>query len=80
MKTIGRADYSSASGAVQDMSIDHGRLHIPVPEQFLDGPDVVARHQKMCGEAVPEGVAAHPLRYPNIPSGISDGSPNDRLV
>ena len=36
----GTADTAAAS--VQDVGVDHGRAHVAVAEQFLDGADVVA--------------------------------------
>ncbi len=36
-----------------DMRVDHRRLEIPVPQQFLDGPDVIAPFKQMRGKAVP---------------------------
>ncbi len=48
------------------MGVDHGRLHILVAEEFLHGPDVVARFQQMRGEAVPERVAGGMLWDPGL--------------
>ena len=31
---------------IQDMGIDHGRAHIPVAQELLDSPDVVAIFQQ----------------------------------
>src|SRR5262245_65259749 len=42
---------------IQDVGIDHGGLHILVPEQFLHGPNIVAGFQQLRGEAVPEGIS-----------------------
>jgi hypothetical protein len=30
---------------IQDMGIDHGGLHVSMPEQFLHGPNIVAGFQ-----------------------------------
>jgi hypothetical protein len=35
---------------VQHVGIDHRRLHIPMPEEFLNAADIVAIFQEMCGE------------------------------
>jgi hypothetical protein len=43
--------------AVDDVGVDHGRPHVLVAEQRLDGPDVGARFQQRRREAVAEGVA-----------------------
>jgi hypothetical protein len=42
---------------IQDMGIDHGSRDVRVPEQFLDGADIVAVFQKVGGKRVAEGVA-----------------------
>jgi len=38
---------------IQDMGIDHGGLHVLMPEQFLHGPNIVAGFQQMRGKRVP---------------------------
>lgn len=47
--------------AVQDMRIDHRGADVLVPEQLLDGADVVSRFEQMCSEGVTERVATHML-------------------
>ena len=42
---------------IQDMSIDHGGLHVLMSEQFLHGPNIVAGFQQLCGERVPERIS-----------------------
>ena len=39
------------------MRVHHGRRHVGVAHQLLDGADVVARLQQVRGERVPQGVA-----------------------
>jgi hypothetical protein len=34
------------------MGIDHGGLHVSMPEQFLHGPNIVAGFQQLRGERV----------------------------
>src|SRR5207249_6025345 len=46
------------SGSIQDVSINHCRRHVLMPEQFLDGADVVSIFQQMCSKAVPERMTA----------------------
>ncbi len=42
---------AGAHGAtVQDMGVDHGCLDVLVPQQFLDGANVMPALQSMCGE------------------------------
>ncbi len=38
------------AAAIEDMVVDHGRADVLVPQEFLDGPDVVAAFQQMRGE------------------------------
>jgi hypothetical protein len=35
---------------VQHVGVYHRRLHIPMPEEFLNGADIVAIFQEMWGE------------------------------
>ena len=46
----------SLSALLKDMGIDHRRSQIAVSEKLLDGPDVRAALQKMCGEGMPKRV------------------------
>jgi hypothetical protein len=47
----------AAAAPVQDVRVDHRRAHVGVPEQLLDGPDVVPGLQQVRRERVPERVA-----------------------
>lgn len=49
-EVYGALDTSAAP--VQDVGVDHGRLHALVAEEFLDRPDIVAVHQEVGGEGV----------------------------
>ena len=40
------------------MGADHGRLDVLVAEEFLNGPDVVTRHEQMGCKGMAEGVAS----------------------
>jgi hypothetical protein len=40
------------------MGVNHGGLHIFVPEEFLDGPDIIALLEELSRETVPKGMAA----------------------
>jgi hypothetical protein len=42
---------------IQDMGIDHGGLHVLMPEQFLHGPNIVAGFQQMRGKRVAERIS-----------------------
>ena len=58
---------------VQHVRVDHGGLHIAVPKQLLNGPDVVAVFQQVRREGMPEGVAGGVLRHPGAPCGLLHG-------
>ena len=51
--------------AIENMSVNHGRLHIFVPEEFLDGPDVIALLQQMRGKTVSEGMTTDAFVEPH---------------
>src|SRR5262249_51870552 len=72
------ADGSGA--AVEDVGVDHGRAHVLVTQELLDGPDIVAFLQQMRCEGVPEGVAACGLGDGGCQDCASDGALEDRLV
>ena len=45
------------SPAVEDVGIDHGGDDIAMPQQLLDGPDIIANFQKMSGKGMAQGMA-----------------------
>jgi hypothetical protein len=47
------------------MRIHHGGFHIFVPEELLDGPDVVALSHQMRGKALSEGMATDAFVEPH---------------
>lgn len=49
----------------------HRRLGVTVPQQFLNGSDVVASLKQMCGKGMPEGVAGGPFGEPGLCHGVS---------
>jgi hypothetical protein len=59
-------------GAVADVSVNHRGGDIFVPEELLDGPDIIAILQKMGSETVPKGVAARRFGDPAGPNSILD--------
>lgn len=79
--------------SIEHMGVDHGGAHVLVPQELLDGADVLPSLQQMGGKRVSEGMAAgllgdsglsrrasinrRPLPY-NIPT-ISAGSPSASL-
>lgn len=48
---IGGADDTEAA-SVQDMRVNHGCIDMGVPEQFLDGSNVVAAFEQVRGEGM----------------------------
>ena len=52
--------------SVQDMRVDHSRRNVAVPQEFLNGTDVVAVLQEMRGEGVVEDVAIHSFVNRNL--------------
>ena len=67
--------HDAAAPAIEDMGVDHRRADILVAEQLLDGANVIARLQEMCGERVAECVRGGGL----VDTGISDGLCNGPL-
>jgi len=62
------------------MGVDHGRAHIPVTQQFLNGADVVTVLQEVRRKRVPECVARRLLGKTGPEHGFSNGTLDDRLV
>jgi hypothetical protein len=59
----------ATAATIEDVGVDHGRADVAVAQQFLDGPDVVAGFQQVCGERMPQGVTARRLRNPGCAEG-----------
>jgi hypothetical protein len=51
--------------AVENMVVDHGGIDIFVSQEILDGANIIARFEKMGGEAVAEGVRANRFDTPS---------------
>jgi hypothetical protein len=54
------------------MGIDHGGSDVGMPEEFLNGPNVIMGFKKAGGKGISQGMAADPLVYPCIRSRILD--------
>src|SRR6266511_2515451 len=67
---VGRAAHARRA-PVQDVGVNLRGGHVPVPEQLLDGPDVVVLLQKMCREGVAQRVGCAALGDAGLPSGCS---------
>lgn len=77
---VGRASNSPATSAIQDVCVNHSGFQVPVPEQLLNCPNVVAVLEQVRREGVAEGVAAHRLLDVGGPNGRVNGPLNDPLV
>ena len=49
---------NSLTASIQDMGIDYRGTDSAVPQELLNGSDVVAVFQQMCGERMTQRVAA----------------------
>lgn len=57
LKRVSVALYALAA-LIQDVGVDHLRVHVLVAEQLLNRPDVIAVFQQMSGEEVPAAAGA----------------------
>lgn len=48
----------SPAAPVEHMGVDHRRADVPVPQKFLDRPDLLAVFQEMRGQGMAQGVRA----------------------
>lgn len=61
------------SAALEDVGVDHGGFDVFVPEEFLDGADVVAVLEEVGGEGVAEGVGGDGFLDAGFLGGGADG-------
>jgi hypothetical protein len=54
----------------EDVGVDHGRRHLSLAEELMDGADVVIARQKMVRKRMAEGVATGTL----VDTGRADGT------
>lgn len=78
-RPVQRAAHGQAA-AVEDVGIDHCRLHVLVAEQFLDRADVVTVLQEVGGEAVAKGMAVDALGQAGLLGRPTDGLLQSALV
>jgi hypothetical protein len=71
---------NSSSAAIKDVSVDHGRAHIPMAHQLLDGPDVVPAFQQVRRKAVTESMRGRGLGDAARRGSRSDGALDHALV
>ena len=55
------------------MGVDLGRLDAVMAEQFLNGANIHAAFQQVCGEGMSQAVAGNRLENPGRASGLTDG-------
>jgi hypothetical protein len=67
LQQIAEAPNTSAA-TIQHMGIDHRRVDILMPQEFLDSANIVARFEQMGGKPLAKGVAARRLGDPCFPS------------
>lgn len=68
------------AAAIQHLSIDHGRAHIFVPQQFLHGAEVIAVFEQRSGKGMAQGMTTHGFDNASVPRGRADGAVQHRLV
>jgi hypothetical protein len=57
----------------EHVTVSHRRLHVPMPEQFLNGADVLAICQQVRGEQMAQHLAVGHLRQSDGSGGFFDG-------
>jgi len=63
LQVVERAFHTSAT-TIENVCVDHRRLHVVVPQQLLNRPDVAASHQQVRGEGMTQRMATGPLVDP----------------
>jgi hypothetical protein len=58
---------------VEHVTINHRRLYVPIPEQFLGRADVLTICHQVRGEQMGQHLAAGRLRQPDGSGGFFDG-------
>jgi hypothetical protein len=76
---VGWAAHAVAA-SVEHVGIEHGRFQVAVPEELLDGADVVALGQEVGRKAVAKAVQRDWLGDAGPPSGVLEGALHGSLV
>jgi hypothetical protein len=79
LQHVDRAPHSPPA-TVEHVGVDHGRLHALMPQKLLHRPDVVAVHQQVRGEGVPQGMAGRRLGDAGLPCRVVEGPLQRPLV
>jgi hypothetical protein len=58
---------------MEDMRVDHRRFDIAMPQQLLDGSNVRAAFEQMCGKRMAERMARGSFCEPGLRHGLPDG-------
>ncbi len=69
-----------STSPIEDVGVHHRGAYIPVSEQLLNCPDVVAVFKQMRGKGVSEGVAGGPLDNPWFSHAFLDGALDGRFM
>jgi len=56
----------SAAAAVQDVAVNHGNFSVSVPQEFLDGADIVAAFEQFRCEGMSKRVACRVFWNPGL--------------
>src|SRR5258708_1505109 len=78
-KEIRRTRYVRET-VLHDVGVHHGRLHVLVPEQLLNGTDVVPCFQQVRGKGVSKGMTAHEFGNAGSLNRSLDGALNGLLM
>lgn len=70
----------AAPASIRHMRVDHGRFHVFMPEEFLDGPDVVTVCKQMRRKGMTERVAGRMLGDARRGRGGFRRPPDQRLI
>jgi hypothetical protein len=79
-RTSGPPAPHRSRAAIQHVSVDHRRAHVAVPQQLLNGTNVVAVLEQMRRERMPKRVRAGLLGQSHPSDGVLHGALEDRLV
>ncbi len=63
---------NAAPPTIENMSVNHCRANVLVSQEFLHCPNIIARFEKVCGEAVAKRVAATVFHDASLADGRPD--------
>lgn len=62
------------AAALENVGVDHGRLHVLVAQKLLDGSDVVSVGQQVGCEGMAQGVGSDVFLEPRLAGGVAHGA------